>query len=188
MFSIGFQFSRSFFTRTTLYSQIQIQRKILDKYERGIVDRKKQKAFVESMYEFLKLIIEQHQRNYNEQLARAIVERTESYKEWEYEIDKAKREIFRKYVDMEDESHPFLVDDYRMELVKEMRRIDKFYEPLIEREADELKVKRDRGLIHIEPEPFHLEGLADVIPLIHKLISDKPEELEEPKKNKKLIT
>lgn len=80
MFSIGFQFSRSFFTRTTLYSQIQIQRKILDKYERGIVDRKKQKAFVESMYEFLKLIIEQHQRNYNEQLARAIVERTESYK------------------------------------------------------------------------------------------------------------
>ena len=78
-----------------------------------------------------------------------------------------------------------------MELVKEMHRIDKFYEPLIEKEADELKVKRDLGLIHIEPEPFYLEGLDDVIPLIHKLISDKPEEpeeLEEPKKNKKLVT
>ena len=115
------------------------------------------------------------------------MQRTKSFKEWEYEIDRAKREIFRKYVEMEDESHPFLVDDYRMELAKEMRRIDTFYEPLIEKEADELKVKRDRGLIHIEPEPFRLEGLDEVIPLIHGLISGKVEELEEPEEKQKLL-
>ena len=46
-----------------------------------------------------------------------------------------------------DETHPFLVDDYRMEVAKELRRIDFFYKPLIEKEADILKAKRDRGLV-----------------------------------------
>lgn len=76
------------------------------------------------------------------------MERTKSYKEWEYEIDKAKRDIFRKYVNKTDETHPFLVDDYRMEVAKEMRRIDSFYKPLIEREADVLRAKRARGLVN----------------------------------------
>lgn len=75
------------------------------------------------------------------------MERTKSFKEWEYEIDQAKRDIFKKYVAKIDETHPFLVDDYRMELTKEMHRIDSFYKPLIEREADVLRVKRARGLV-----------------------------------------
>lgn len=51
MLSVGPRFSRSFLTRTVLYNQIQLQRKILDKYERAKVDRKKQEAFIESNHE-----------------------------------------------------------------------------------------------------------------------------------------
>lgn len=48
-----------------------------------------------------------------------------------------------------DETHPFLVDDYRMEVQKEMERIDRFYTPLILREAQLLREKRKRGLVKV---------------------------------------
>ena len=93
--------------------------------------------------------VEQKQKQYDRELERAIVERTKSYKEWEYEIDQAKRNIFKKYVSKMDETHPFMVDDYRMEVAKEMHRIDSFYEPIIQREADVLRAKRARGLVSL---------------------------------------
>ena len=53
--------------------------------------------------------VEQKQKQYDRELERAIVERTKSYKEWEYEIDQAKRNIFKKYVSKMDETHPFMI-------------------------------------------------------------------------------
>lgn len=103
------------------------------------------------------LIVEQKQKQYDRELERAIVERTKSYKEWEYEIDQAKRNIFKKYVSKMDETHPFLVDDYRMEVAKEMHRIDSFYEPIIQREADVLRAKRTRGLVFLVS-PCHVDS------------------------------
>lgn len=85
-----------------------------------------------------------------------------------------------------------------MEVQKETTRIDKFYKPLISREASLLREKRKRGLvsfqneynaqIHIEPEPFYLEGMDEIIPLIHELIdSNKPVIEIESEKKPKLI-
>ena len=91
--------------------------------------------------------LEQREKKYKRDLARAIVEKTEAFQEWEYETDKAKKDIYKKYLGLMDENHPFLVDDYRMEVAKELRRIDFFYKPLIEKEADILKAKRDQGLV-----------------------------------------
>lgn len=101
--------------------------------------------------------VEQKQKQYDRELERAIVERTKSYKEWEYEIDQAKRNIFKKYVSKMDETHPFMVDDYRMEVAKEMHRIDSFYEPIIQREADVLRAKRVRGLVSLLS-PYHVDS------------------------------
>ncbi|KAK8801026.1 hypothetical protein WA588_001854 [Blastocystis sp. NMH] len=88
-----------------------------------------------------------------------------------------------------DETHPFMVDDYRMEVAKEMHRIDSFYEPIIQREADVLRAKRARGLIHIEPEPFHLAGLDEVIPEIHRLLAEEeePQQVEAKETKRKLL-
>ena len=49
-----------------------------------------------------------------------------------------KEETYHRYVETVDETHPFLVDDYRMEIAKEVKRISAFYKPLIQQEADEL--------------------------------------------------
>ena len=71
-----------------------------------------------------------------------------------------------------------------MELVREMKRIDEFYRPLVRKEADVLRKKRELGLVHIEPEPFMLEGLDEIIPQINSLIKNKaPEQLDSPKKS-----
>ncbi|KAK8818611.1 hypothetical protein WA538_003922, partial [Blastocystis sp. DL] len=156
---------RTYFTRITPVVSLFPERKILDKLERRQIDRRKYASYLE----------QQKQKQYDRELERAIVERTKSYKEWEYEIDQAKRNIFKKYVSKMDETHPFMVDDYRMEVAKEMHRIDSFYEPIIQREADVLRAKRARGLIHIEPEPFHLAGLDEVIPEIHRLLAEEEE-------------
>ena len=142
--------------------------------------------------------LEQKQKQYERELERAIIQRTKAFKEWEYETDQAKQSIYKKYVSRIDDTHPFLVDDYRMELAKEMRRIDSFYTPLVEREADVLRAKRARGLvglspspymqIHIEPEPFHLEGLDEIIPEIHRLIAEeKPRQVETKETKRKLL-
>lgn len=102
---------------------------------------------------------------------------------------------------MMDETHPFLVDDYRMEVQKEMERIDRFYTPLILREAQLLREKRKRGLvkvycyiyeqIHIEPEPFYLEGLDEIIPKLHEYLEGDTiadtVELDNNKNEKKLL-
>ena len=40
-----------------------------------------------------------------------------------------------------------MVDDYRMEVLNEMKRIDRFYKPLISRETELLREKRRRGLV-----------------------------------------
>ena len=168
---------RTYFTRITPVVSLFPERKILDKLERRQIDRRKYASYLE----------QQKQKQYDRELERAIVERTKSYKEWEYEIDQAKRNIFKKYVSKMDETHPFMVDDYRMEVAKEMHRIDSFYEPIIQREADVLRAKRARGLIHIEPEPFHLAGLDEVIPEIHRLLAEEEEpqqvEAKETKRN-----
>ena len=60
-----------------------------------------------------------------------------------------KEETYRRYVETVDETHPFLVDDYRMEVAKEVKRINAFYKPLIQQEADELSKKRRLGLVGI---------------------------------------
>lgn len=117
-------------------------------------------------------------------MERAIVRHTKANQEWEDEIENVKIEIFNKYKNKVDELHPFLVDDYRMELVREMKRIDEFYRPLVRKEADVLRKKRELGLVHIEPEPFMLEGLDEIIPQINSLIKNKaPEQLDSPKKS-----
>lgn len=119
-------------------------------------------------------------------MERAIVRHTKANQEWEDEIENIKIEIFNKYKNKVDDIHPFLVDDYRMELVREMKRIDDFYRPLVRKEADVLRKKRELGLVHIEPEPFVLEGLDEIIPQINSLIKNKaPEQLESPKKPSK---
>ena len=58
-----------------------------------------------------------------------------------------KEETYHRYVETVDETHPFLVDDYRMEIAKEVKRINAFYKPLIQQEADELSKKRRLGLV-----------------------------------------
>ena len=117
-------------------------------------------------------------------MERAIVRHTKANQEWEDEIENVKIEIFNKYKNKVDELHPFLVDDYRMELVRKMKRIDEFYRPLVRKEADVLRKKRELGLVHIEPEPFMLEGLDEIIPQINSLIKNKaPEQLDSPKKS-----
>lgn len=65
------------------------------------------------------------------------------------ETKSARQSIYKKYLSEVDEAHPFLVDDYRMAVNKEMKRIDRFYQPLIEREAAILREKRERGLVII---------------------------------------
>ena len=119
-------------------------------------------------------------------MERAIVRHTKANQEWEDEIENIKIEIFNKYKNKVDDIHPFLVDDYRMELVREMKRIDDFYRPLVRKEADVLRKKRELGLVHIEPEPFVLEGLDEIIPQINSLIKNKaPEQLESSEKPSK---
>ena len=39
------------------------------------------------------------------------------------EIKSARQSIYKKYLSEVDEAHPFLVDDYRMAVNKEMKRI-----------------------------------------------------------------
>ena len=115
-------------------------------------------------------------------MERAIVRHTRANQEWEDEIENIKIEIFNKYKNKVDDVHPFLVDDYRMELVREMKRINEFYRPLVRKEADVLRKKRELGLVHIEPEPFVLEGLDEIIPQINSLIKNNaPKKLESPK-------
>ena len=115
-------------------------------------------------------------------MERAIVRHTRANQEWEDEIENIKIEIFNKYKNKVDDMHPFLVDDYRMELVREMKRINEFYRPLVRKEADVLRKKRELGLVHIEPEPFVLEGLDEIIPQINSLIKNKvPKKLESSK-------
>ena len=115
-------------------------------------------------------------------MERAIVRHTRANQEWEDEIENIKIEIFNKYKNKEDDVHPFLVDDYRMELVREMKRINEFYRPLVRKEADVLRKKRELGLVHIEPEPFVLEGLDEIIPQINSLIKNNaPKKLESSK-------
>lgn len=115
-------------------------------------------------------------------MERAIVRHTRANQEWEDEIENIKIEIFNKYKNKVDDVHPFLVDDYRMELVKEMKRINEFYRPLVRKEADVLRKKRELGLVHIEPEPFVLDGLDEIIPQINSLIKNNaPKKLESSK-------
>ena len=115
-------------------------------------------------------------------MERAIVRHTRANQEWEDEIENIKIEIFNKYKNKVDDVHPFLVDDYRMELVREMKRINEFYRPLVRKEADVLRKKRELGLVHIEPEPFVLEGLDEIIPQINSLIKNNaPKKLESSK-------
>ena len=115
-------------------------------------------------------------------MERAIVRHTRANQEWEDEVENIKIEIFNKYKNKVDDMHPFLVDDYRMELVREMKRINEFYRPLVRKEADVLRKKRELGLVHIEPEPFVLEGLDEIIPQINSLIKNKaPKKLESSK-------
>lgn len=115
-------------------------------------------------------------------MERAIVRHTRANQEWEDEVENIKIEIFNKYKNKVDDVHPFLVDDYRMELVREMKRINEFYRPLVRKEADVLRKKRELGLVHIEPEPFVLEGLDEIIPQINSLIKNKaPKKLESSK-------
>lgn len=94
-------------------------------------------------------MIEEKKKQYDIDLARAISKRTKAHQEWEQEINEMKRTIYKKYLGMMDETHPFLVDDYRMEVQKEMERIDRFYTPLILREAQLLREKRKRGLVRL---------------------------------------
>ena len=115
-------------------------------------------------------------------MERAIVRHTRANQEWEDEVENIKIEIFNKYKNKVDDVHPFLVDDYRMELVREMKRINEFYRPLVRKEADVLRKKRELGLVHIEPEPFVLEGLDEIIPQINSLIKNNaPKKLESSK-------
>ena len=121
-------------------------------------------------------------------LERAIARHTKAHQEWENEIENLKIAIFDKYKAKIDDSHPFLVDDYRMELVREMKRVDAFYRPLVRKEADVLRKKRELGLVHIEPEPFVLEGLDEIIPRINALIKNKkPQKQVQAKKPKQLL-
>ena len=75
--------------------------------------------------------------------------KTKAYREWEFEMRKMKEETYRRYLDTVDDTHPFLVDDYRMEVVRESRRITDFYKPLIQREADMLSEKRRLGQVGV---------------------------------------
>lgn len=80
-------------------------------------------------------------------MAGTIVSKTKAFQEWRYEMRRMKEETYRRYVETVDETHPFLVDDYRMEVAKEVKRINAFYKPLIQQEADELSKKRRLGLV-----------------------------------------
>ena len=87
-------------------------------------------------------------------MAGTIVTKTKAYREWEFELRKMKADTYRRYLDTVDDTHPFLVDDYRMEVIKESRRITDFYKPLIQREADVLSEKRRLGLVTIAIEVY----------------------------------
>ena len=63
-----------------------------------------------------------------------------------------------------------------------MKLINEFYRPLVRKEADVLRKRRELGLVHIEPEPFVLEGLDEIIPQINSLIKNNaPKKLESSK-------
>ncbi|KAK8827135.1 hypothetical protein WA577_007634, partial [Blastocystis sp. JDR] len=159
-------FVRGFFTRAEPIHLSSPNRSILEKY-------RYQKVNIAKVNQQLQ---ERKKREYDNALAGTIVTKTKAYREWEFEMRKMKEETYRRYLDTVDDTHPFLVDDYRMEVVRESRRITDFYKPLIQREADMLSEKRRLGQVHIEPEPFYLEGLDEVIPKIHELLKSEPSE------------